>query len=208
MKIDYSNKTNFRANIIAQSGNLKICELTGPKDILFLKEFAKRTDFQKLMPGLSYREANRWHEMLEYAIGYANNPLNKTYLTISDNKLCGIITAFQDKTTFVDCICTIPIKVGQKVKLAGKTLFYQIFKDFIEYNGSRMELSAIVNGPYDTISKYNELGFKKTSDVSFTTVKMSANKYAIKDAMERLKKIIKYKSLPNIKINLNDTIIN
>ena len=200
--------TNFSAHIIAQCDKIQICKLTSPQDIIFLKKFSERTDFKKLMPELSQRESNRWHQILKYAIGYAEYPLSTTYLTITDNKLCGIITCFQNKTTFINGICTIPTNIGQKVKFAGKTLFYQIFKDFIEHDGEQIELSAIVNGPYNVINKFKELGFKVTSDDIFNYVDMAVNKAAVITTMEKLKKIIQYKTLPNIEINLDDTIKN
>ena len=208
MKINCDNNTNFNANRFARSGKFQICKLNDRKDITFLKGFCDRTDFQKLMPNLSKRESSRWHEMLEYAVACAEIPMNTTYLEILDDKLCGIITCFQNQTTFVDCICTIPIKAGEKVKLAGKTLFYQVFKDFLEYDGCRMKLKAITDGPYNTIKVYKELGLKETSNVTKTYTEMEANKYSIKKTMEYLKELIPYKQVPEEKIDLQEVITN
>lgn len=208
MKIDHSNNINFRANLFAQAGKLNVARLTTPEDIQFLKDFSKRTDFKKLMPQIDKNQTDRWHEILEYAIDHAEVPGNTTYITISDGKLCGIITGFQDKTTLIDCICSIPAEIGKKVKFAGKTLFYKFFKDFIEYDGTRMKLSAIVNGPYNTINKYKEFGFKETCNCTPTTVEMTANKYAIKEAMKNLKTLIQYKEFPEKKVKLSDIIKN
>jgi len=208
MKINNTYNTSFNANLVAQSGNIKICKLNSSNDIRFLKDFCKRTDFHQLMPRLKKNETDRWHEMLEYAVDCAEMPQNTTYIEILNNKICGIVTCFQNQTTIVDCICTIPVNIGQKVKLAGKILFYQIFKDFIEYGGSRMKLKAITNGPYNTKEKYKELGFKETSNVTKTTVEMAANQYMIKNAMKILKKIIPYKPVPQEKINLSDFVLN
>jgi len=208
MKINSLNNTNFGANLIARSNNFTICKLSNRNDLQFLKDFSKRTDFQKLMPKLNKQESDRWHEMLEYAIGCAENPQNTTYLEILNDKLCGIITCFQNQTTIVDCICTIPIKVGEKTKFAGKTMFYQIFKDFMEYGGHKIKLSAITDGPYNTINKYKDLGFKETSNVTKTYIEMDANQYSIKNVMKNLKSLIPYKSVPQEKIDLYEVITN
>lgn len=208
MQINYKDNTNFKAHIVAQSGNFTICKLTSNNDIKFLKEFSNRINFKELMPNLSTQKSKRWHEMLDYAISYAELPQNTTYLEILNNKICGIITCSQNQTTILDCICTIPIKIGEKVKLAGKTLFYQIFKDFIEYSGHKIKLSAIIDGPYNTINKYKELGFKETSNVTNTYTEMSANQYAIKEAFKKLKEIIPYKTMPKQKIDLKEYITN
>lgn len=208
MKINYADKTNFNANLIAKSGNFKICKLSDKGDFKFLKDFCDRVDFKELMPNLSKAETDRWHEMLEYAIICAKDPQNTTYIEILNDKLCGIITCFQNQTTIVDCICTIPINIGEKVKLAGKTLFYQIFKDFAEYGGKRMKLNAIINGPYNTINKYKDLGFKETTNTTKTYVEMDANQYSVKEAFKGLQKLIPYKKVTNEKVNLEEYITN
>ena len=208
MNINCTNKTNFKAKIIAKSGKITICKLNSAEDIKFLQDFCKRTDYKKLMPQLSEREAERWHEMLEYATFCAKNPGNTTYIELLNNKLWGIVTCFQNPTTIIDCICSIPVNIGEKVKLAGKTLFFQIFKDFVEYRGKRMKLSAITNGPYNTINKYKDLGFKETSNITKTYVEMDANQYAIKNSLKKLEDIIPYRPVPERKIDLKEFVIN
>lgn len=204
MQIENSTQ-NFKANLIATSGKRSLYKVTDSADIIALKKFSKKTDFKTLMPQNSKTESDRWHEMLEYAIDMAENPGNVTYVESFNNKLCGIITYFPNSTTTIDCICTIPVQIGEKVKLAGKTLFYQVFKDFLDNKGSRIKLSAITNGPYNTINKYADLGFKETTDSTATYVNMSANQYKIKEAMKLLNKIIPYKS-ENKKVRLEELI--
>lgn len=206
MHIQNGNNINFQANLVAKTANLNIYKLNCQNDINALKELYKKTDFKKLMPEISEKESARWREMFEYAIDNAQNSGNVTYVESFKNKICGIITYFPDSTTVIDCICTIPIEVGQKVKLAGKTLFYQVFKDFIDFNGKKIKLSAIVNGPYNTINKYKDLGFKETTDITYTYTDMIANKYMVKEVFDGLKNLIKYKQLPEEKVDLKTLI--
>lgn len=198
------NSPSFGAKLIATSGNLKLYKLTESSDIKALKRFAAKTDIQDLMPKCSRQDADRWHEMLEYAIDSAQSPGNVTYVESANNKLCGIISYFPNGTSTIDCICTIPIEKGKKVKLAGKTLFYQVFQDFLEYKGSRINLSAITNGPYNTINKYKELGFSETTHVTKTYVDMSANRHKIKEAWQKLKEIINYKPQKPTRVDLSE----
>lgn len=202
-----NDNISFKANMVAQCGQLKLYKLTDSADIRALKDFCKKTDFQKLMPGLKKNKTDRWHEMLEYAIENTENPGNVSYVESINNKICGIITYFPNPTTIIDCICTIPVKTGEKVKLAGKTLFYQVFKDFLEYKGSRIKLAAITNGPYNTIKKYKELGFKETMESTYTTTEMEVNKFKVKEAANQLKSIIPYKQTKTERVDLR-TLLN
>ena len=197
-----NNTPNFKANLVASSGKLKLYKLNGQADIKALNKLCAETDFSKLMPNQTKQEAERWHEMLEYATDNAQKNGNITYIESFQDKICGIITYNPAVTSVIDCICTIPVKAGEKVKLAGKTLFYQVFKDFLEYNGSRINLSAITNGPFNTINKYKELGFKETSSSTPTYVEMTVNKYKVKEAFEMLKKLIPYKREKETSVDL------
>ena len=120
------------------------------------------------------------------------------------NRICGIITFSIGKNSKLDCICTWPVEIGKKVKLAGKTLFYQLFKDFDNAGGKKLELEAITNGPVDTVQKYEELGFKKTSNVFATKRGMEINSYNVKNSIKNLNNIIDYQSIEEQKINLNN----
>ena len=130
--------------------------------------------------------------MLEYAIDMMQNPGNTTYIETLNNKICGIVTFFPNKTTVIDCICTWPAQIGQKVKLGGKSLFYQVFRDFEKNNGSRIKLDAITDGPFNTIKKYEPLGFRRTSTVHPTKIEMEANKHKVKEILPELEELVHY----------------
>lgn len=206
MQIQFNNTSytpQFKALHIANAGELSLYKLTDAADRKYLKTLIQKVKTGDLMPNLSRQESERWDEMLEYAVYNAQSPDNITYLETHNNKPCGIITFWPSPgTTKLDCICTFPTEVGKKVKLAGKTLFYQLFKDFINHNGKKIELEAITNGPFDVVSKYENLGFKRTSKVMPTKTVMDANNYKIKETFKKLSEIIDYTPIEPERINL------
>lgn len=204
MKIEHTpNQTNFKALHIAKCGNLDLYKLSGRNDLNFIKTLPKKIKTEHLMPNLTKDEYARWNEMLEYAVDNAQYSGNITYLETLDKRPCGIITFFPDKITELDCICTWPVEFGKKVKLAGKTLFYQLFKDFQEYKGKKIKLEAITNGPYDTVKKYEHLGFKQI-DVLPTKVKMETSAPKVKETLTELSQLINYKTIEEETVNLSN----
>lgn len=203
MNINNQNyNPQFGALHIANSGKLKILKLTDRADLNFIKELPERVDIQRLMPNLTKDEYARWNEMLEYAVDNAQKKENTTYLQILEGKPCGIITFTPGNTTKLDCICTWPIRFGEKVKLAGKTLFYQMFKDFQQLKSKKIKLDAITNGPYDVVTKYETLGFKRTSNIHPTKVEMEINAAKIKETIRTLDNLIDYENIKPEKIDL------
>ena len=201
-------KQNFGALHIANAGILKIYKMNDMADDKFLKTLPQKIDMKKLMPDLDKQGYDRWNEMLEYAVDNAQYDGNITYLAACDNKPCGILTWRPGKISKLDCICTWPIEFGKKVKLAGQTLFYQMYKDFLELKGRKMELEAITNGPYDTISKYEQMGFKKTSKVYPTKTIMETNEDKVKASFKNLTQIIDYEKVSPQKVKLIEALDN
>ncbi len=197
-----NNNLNFKALHIANCGNLKLYKITDKSDLNYIKELPQKIKTENLMPNLSKDEYSRWNEMLQYAVDNALTPGNTTYLETYNNKPCGIITFFEDKITELDCICTWPIEFGKKVKFAGQTLFYQLFSDFQKIKcGKKIKLEAITNGPYDTVSKYEKLGFQQT-DTLPTKVKMETTAPKVKNTLKNLSNTIEYEETNPEKINL------
>jgi len=191
---------------IANAGNLQIYKLTDAADKKFIKRLASTVKMDELMPALRKEEAERWNEMLTYAVDNAQYPENVTYIETLNNKVCGIITFRPGNNSLLDCICTWPVEAGKKVKLAGKTLFYQLFKDFLELKSKKLKLEAITNGPYNTVKKYEELGFKQTSSVYPTKIIMETNSSKLKEIFQKLKNIINYEPVEPQKVNLSQII--
>ncbi len=206
MQINSNNsyQPNFGALHIANAGRIKLYQIADNADKKFLKTLQERIDTKELMPNLGKDEYKRWNEMIEYATYNAQFPENTTYLAVCDNKPCGILTWRSDKNAILDCICTWPVEYGKKVKLAGQTLFYQLFKDFLELKCKKLELEAITNGPFNTIEKYEKLGLKKTSKVYPTKTVMETNSNKIKETLYKLDEIIEYEKLEPEKVKLSD----
>lgn len=197
-----SYNPNFKALHIANCGNLKLYKLTDSNDKKFLKMLPENIRMKDLMPNLTKDEYSRWDEMLEYAVYNALDKNNITYIETLNNKPCGIITFFPDRITELDCICTWPIEIGKKVQLAGKTLFYQMFKDFEKIKGGKkIKLEAITNGPYDTVHKYENLGFIQTATRK-TKVEMETTTPKIKETLKKLERTLQYEPAEKEKVNL------
>lgn len=198
-----SSSLNFTAMHIANCEGLKLYKITDKSDFRFLKHVQAGTKLEKLLPNLSRDEYSRWNEMLEYAVYSSSNPGNITYLETFKNKPCGIITFFPDKNNFLlDCICTWSVEFGKKVKLAGQTLFYQLFKDFSEHKAKKIKLYAITNGPVDTVSKYKNLNFKETSNRYATKVEMEISAPRVKETINNLDTRLNYEPVEPENVNL------
>jgi hypothetical protein len=207
MQVERINHSpQFGAIHVATCDKINLYKVANNSDVKYLKSLPAKIKMEELLPGLTKRQYERWHEMLEYAIDMMQNPGNTTYIETLNNKICGIITYFPDKTTIIDCICTWPAQVGQKVKMGGKTLFYQVFRDFEKNKGTRIKLDAITDGPFNTIKKYEPLGFKRTSTVHPTKVEMEANKYKVKETLSELGELIRYKETKPENINIQELI--
>lgn len=192
----------FKALHIANCGDLKLYKITDKADFKFLKNLPDNIHTKDLMPNLTKDEYSRWDEMLQYAVDNSQKSGNITYIETYNNKPCGIITFSPDKNIFkLDCICTWPVEIGKKVKLAGQTLFYQLFKDFQQLNGKKLKLEAITNGPYDTISKYKKLSFIPTKTHP-TKVEMETTAPKLKPIINSLTELLDYEEITPQSIRL------
>lgn len=183
---------------------IKLYELSTKSDKNFIKELPKKIKMDNLMPGLSVQEYARWQEMLQYAADNALKQDRKTLLAVTDNKPCGILVFLPGKNRFhLDCICTWPVEYGKKVKLAGSTLFAQLFKKFTSSKAQKLNLEAITNGPYDTVSKYKKLGFIMCGGES-NKIFMETNAPQVGNKLKELEEIIHFENIndnTNYKLN-------
>ncbi len=202
--IHIANSRNYVKNI---ETNIKIYELNAQSDRSFLKFLPKRINVENLMPNLSHQEYSRWNEMLEYAVDNSTRNNRKTILAVADNKPCGIAVFLPGKTNFhLDCICTWPIEYGLKVRLAGTTLFKHLFEIFKNSKATKISLEAITNGPYDTVSKYKELGFIECGGEGHK-IYMETTTPKVKNTLKRLDNIIFTEKVDHSpKENLNEVL--
>ena len=216
MQINNSPKRdiNFKAVKVATAKNtlgkittdIEIYKLQ-KEDRSFLENLKKKTSIKKMYPKLDSLAQARWQHIFEYCI---NNILdsfgnrNTAYLAVKNKKPCGIMT-YTDKGSelYLDGICSIPIEENKKVSLVGKTLFLQFFKDLEKSKAKKATLSAVNDGPFNVVKKYQELGFVKDMTTHPYSL-MVCNKYKAKEQQSKLSKVIDYTNSPTCKINLED----
>lgn len=199
--INIAKSTNCIKNI---ETNIDLFEITN-KDKIFLNKLRNSVKMNELMPDsrITKAEFDRWQEMLNLALDKAQIKDRKCIIAAKDKKPCGIITFHPGQNKYyLDCICTWPIETGKKVTLAGQTLFKQMFADFLNSKANILDLTAILNGPFDTVSKYSKLGFKQIGGENFL-VAMRTNRDTTEKTMKKLDNIINTtKSNNNDDINL------
>ena len=208
-------EVNFKAKHIATTKNIyknfstriDIYELS-KRDKPFLEKLKKQVNFSEMMPDLCEYSRKRWQKVFDYGIENAKTSDYTSFLAFNNNKPCGILTYLKNGSSIIlDCICDIPISKGKRANYIGSTLFCQLFKRSEELKAKSVELSAITDGEFDVISKYKAKGFKETG-MQDGYVKMSCNKFRIKEQLSELLSKISYKSIDNSKeINLDDLII-
>lgn len=205
MQINNKNNPSFTAVHISNAKNivknvetsLEIFELNAKNDKTFLKKLPDKIQMETLMPNLTKDEYVRWHEMLEYATYNAQLPDRKTLLAVKDNQPCGILVYLAGKNKYhLDCICTWPIEYGKKVALAGKTLFQELFNRFSQSKATKITLEAITNGPYDTVSKYKNLGFVACGGFEHKIL-METNTAKVKQTLKHLDNLINTEKITN-----------
>ena len=203
--IHIANSTNYIKNA---ETNIDLYQITR-NDRAFLQKLRNTIKMNELMPDakITKSEFDRWQEMLNVALDKALNTDRKCFIAAKDNKPCGIITFHTGKNKYhLDCICTWPVEAGKKVVLAGQTLFKQMFTDFLGSKANILSLDAILNGPFDTVSKYSRLGFKQVGGENWL-VAMRTNRETTEKTMKHLNNIINTTSANNDKdLNLLETL--
>lgn len=213
MQINFNNKynQNFKAIKIASTAKringvnnpITIYQLT-KDDISVLKKWANNISYKKLFPNLNQLLQERWQQIFDYCIREIEEDSDGSYLAVSNNKPCGILTyQYDGNGIYIDGICSVPIKENKKVPNVGKTLFCQMFNLAHKEKCKKLTLSAVQDGPFDVVKKYEELGFKKDI-TSYPYAKMACNKYEIKKQYQNLVYEINYKESVPQKVRLEN----
>lgn len=211
VSIHNNYSTSFKATKIATTKNfahgktfIDIYKLSS-EDKNFLEKLANKISIKDLCPTLSESVQARWQKVFNYCLQEAKETFSHSYIAISDNKPCGILTYLEkgNKNNFLSGVCAIPDVYGNKTPLTGVTLLYQMFKDCTIKNAEKgITLEAIHNGPVDVVKKYEKLGFTKNSELKYYTV-MSINKFKVQKALNNLQKQIEYIKDEQHSINLD-----
>ena len=204
----YNNSPQFQAIKVAKTQNTIGKKVTNidlykiqKEDYDFLLNLKKQVDYKKFFPKLHSLAIDRWKHILDYCINCAVCPDHTTYVAISDGKPSGIISYTYDKSgIYLSGICSIPTEPEKKVHYGGQTLFLQLFKDALEDDVKNISLSAVNNGPFNVVNKYEKLGFTK-DPTSYPYTNMVCNKYKIKEKDKELSKIINYENCDSEKVN-------
>ncbi len=182
------------------------------EDKVVLNKIVEKTNIKKLMPDFSRTEQKRWEDMLAIAVDDTislteEKRMYNGILAVTDNKPCGIMSYKLDKNNiYTSCVCTWPIEVGKKVKFAGKTLFYQLFKMLDGSKAKTASLHAIHDGPYPTVPRYQVLGYNVVNHDRLSEMKI--NKPRAKESCKKLQKHIEYTPVENGKdIDLSNVLV-
>ena len=199
-----TKQQNFKAIKIAETKNIYKGVATqidlykiSRSDKSFLDKLMTTVDFSKRLSCLNEYDCKRWEKVFKYAIESAKDKNNESYLAVSNSAPCGMISFFsQLKNIYLDAICDIPLKNGRRTNYTGSTLFYQLFKIADDIQASSINLLAVVDGPFDNVSKYEQKGFKNLG-IEDGYVKMSCNKYKIKEQLKKLSFNVQYNQINN-----------
>lgn len=168
---------------------LKVYELN-KEDMPFLQQMYRNIELEKYVTNIPHSQMEVWYTMLKEAINLSCVNANKSYLLAQGKKPCGIMTFEPNKSKYeITRVCTWPLKKGEKVPLAGKTLFKTAFEDFLNSNAGSIEIDAIKNGPYDTVGKYMQLGFKPVGGGNFIEI-MRTTRNKVTQTLEKLNTLI------------------
>lgn len=140
------------------------------KDCPFLNNLAQTVEPARLVPKDAQKHGfERWKEIFFYAVENAMRPEYRSYLAVTKNKPCGLINfKTMNKDTHVECICTWPVKINEKVKFAGKSLFNQVLEYHKKAGSDKITIEAIVNGHSHPLERYIELGFVPVRNLDHT----------------------------------------
>ena len=205
-KINSLNNSNFKAIRVARTSNI-VGNLTTQIDLYkiykgdrpFLQKLAESVDYKKLAPYLIREMQLRWQKILNYCITKSFNESNSSYVSVSKDKVCGIMTYSKDNNIInLDCICAIPLSKTERVKQFKKTMFYQLFKDASDMDARGIHLDAVTDGPFELVSKYEELGFKEDKKPS-KYISMFCNKHKIAEQLRELPFDIEYNETGDVK---------
>lgn len=205
---------NFKAIRIAHTQNfvkgmttnIDILRITRDDEVFL--ENLKQISIKKLCPKLREDLQERWQKVLDYCVKISKLTCNKSYVAITDNRPCCIMSTckYQDSNKlFLDGICAIPNADGKKTNLGGQTLLYQLFLDAISDKTKGVELEAIHNGPVDVVKKYQELGFT-TNNSSEDYTNMTCNKFKVEEQLKKFASQIDYTPVEEEYIKLEDII--
>lgn len=145
-----------RADILGH--RLNIYKLT-PNDKAFTEYLSQNIKLDKLLPEMQNNDFKIYETVFNRGLLASGSIRKNSMLLACDDIPCGImVNRLTEKAHFVDYICTWPLRQGEKAPFGAKTLFTQMYKDFLESGAKFIELYAIRYS--SLLSKYMEMGFR------------------------------------------------
>ena len=160
MKVN--QKLSFKGINVGQTNilghQLNIYHLTR-NDIEFTEYLAKNVKLGYLLSEMPEDEFKTYKYIFKNALSKKTSCNNHCKLLTCDDIPCGImVNKIRANAHFVDYVCTWPIRKGEKAPFGAKTLFTQLYTDFLKTDAKYIELYAIRYR--NLVSKYMEMGFK------------------------------------------------
>lgn len=166
---------------------LNIYKLT-PNDKAFTEYLSQNIKLDKLLPEMQNNDFKIYETVFNRGLLASGSIRKNSMLLACDDIPCGIIVnKRKERCHFVDYICTWPLRKGEKAPLGAKTLFTQMYKDFLETSASFIELYAIRYR--DTVSKYMEMGLSSVGGDGNTEV-MRIYRERTKKYLDKLNQLI------------------
>lgn len=110
------------------------------------------------------------------------------------------------RNVFLDGICAIPDKNGNKTPFSGKSLLYELFKVAKDTESKEITLNAVPDGTFNPVKIYEDLGFKRNATQDSEYIEMSCNKYNIKEQLKNFAKDMVYTPYGGEKVHLDEVI--
>ena len=214
MKIQSTSQINSKAIPIANirvknsNNNYKLYKLT-QNDTAFLDKLAASINVESLYPGLKEHQYKIWDSIIRGCFDSISNRDSVTILETCNGIPCGMLNYLKinEKKDRIAYVSTWPIRAGEKVPFAGKILFQEFFRNFLNNNKSIAELVAVKNGPFASITKFMSIGFKLLGGDNYNEL-MRAEDKKIKSVYEKFNNDITRQSYPQqVEENLNNFLI-
>lgn len=165
------------------------------EDYGLVHKIKKNLNLKELMPGLKENEYNIWDSIIHSAFVDNFYRNSQAIIAACENKPCGVMNFDKNRASFsLNYIGTWPITKGQKVPFAGKSLFMELFKKFLDSKALFIELNALRYGPFDPVGKYLKLGFKPYGGDNYQEI-MRMNRETAQKSFQRLEQDIKFETI-------------
>ena len=177
--------------------SFKMYKIT-PEDRTSIEKIQKGINLRELLPGMKHDTYKIWEGVTHAAF---SNSLDEstTILLTAESRPCGVMNFSENKFSFdLNDISTWPVKSGEKVPFAGKTLFMELFRRFWETNFSSINLVALKYEPFDPVSKYLKLGFKPLGGNDCAEI-MRINRHSAGKTLKMLKQNVSIEPLIDTK---------